>query len=327
MSSMLEHYARKFRRLRSDRNARWPSVALNRSPYKPLLLLSVIDLFAQGSIVANLVEISADLSELFSIYCALVLPSDWRSNIAMPFFHLSREGFWHLVPLPGKEIVVSSGRLLRSVSLLTDNVQGARLDEDLFVLLCQEKPRGMLRTALIETYFASEIWPKLIEQSSINAEAFEYSLILLEQARQHKVREGQAAQKEYQQPARDQGFRRAVVTAYDHRCALCGVRMLTPAGHTAVAAAHIIPWSVSHNDDPRNGIALCHLCHWTFDEGLMGVSPDYVVMASPQLAARENVPGHLATLNGRGMIGPNEQQLWPERNSLKWHLRKVFLKH
>ncbi|MCB8986015.1 MAG: HNH endonuclease [Ardenticatenaceae bacterium] len=27
------------------------------------------------------------------------------------------------------------------------------------------------------------------------------------------------------------------------------------------AAAHIIPWSESHNDDPRNGLALCHLCH------------------------------------------------------------------
>lgn len=53
--------------------------------------------------------------------------------------------------------------------------------------------------------------------------------------------------------------------------------MLTVDGHTAVAAAHIVPWSVSHNDDPRNDMALCRLCHWIFDEGLLGVSPSYAV--------------------------------------------------
>ena len=45
--------------------------------------------------------------------------------------------------------------------------------------------------------------------------------------------------------------------------------MRTIDGHTAVDAAHIIPWSISHNDDPRNGLALCKLCHWSFDEGLL----------------------------------------------------------
>jgi putative restriction endonuclease len=103
--------------------------------------------------------------------------------------------------------------------------------------------------------------------------------------------------------------------------------MLTPAGHTAVAAGHIIPWNISHNDDPRNGIALCRLCHWTFDEGLISISPNYLVMTSPRLIASENVPGHLATLDGRGMIGPSERMLWPERDSLKWHLGNVFLGH
>jgi putative restriction endonuclease len=325
--SDIEHYTERFRKLRSDRNAAWPPSTLNRSPYKPFLLLSVLDLFAQGSITANLIEISPDLSELFSLYCSLVLPPDWRSNIAMPFFHLSREGFWHLEPLPGKETVVASGRLLRSVSLLTSHVRGARLDEGLYTLLCQEEARGVLRSALVETYFATDVWSSLIAQGVVNAEAFEYSQMLLEHARRQEIKETLTSQREYQHSVRDQGFRRAVVTAYNHRCALCGVRMLTPAGHTAVAAAHIIPWSVSHDDDPRNGMALCHLCHWTFDEGLMSVSPDYVVMVSPQLAARENVPGHLATLTGRGVIGPNEEELWPSRDSLKWHLVEVFLKH
>ena len=33
--------------------------------------------------------------------------------------------------------------------------------------------------------------------------------------------------------------------------------MLTLEGHTVVDAAHIKPWSASHNDCPTNGMALC----------------------------------------------------------------------
>jgi len=54
--------------------------------------------------------------------------------------------------------------------------------------------------------------------------------------------------------------------------------MLTVDGHSAVDAAHIVPWSVTHNDDPRNGMALCRLCHWTFDEGLTSVSAKYTML-------------------------------------------------
>ncbi|UCC54968.1 MAG: HNH endonuclease [Anaerolineaceae bacterium] len=58
-----------------------------------------------------------------------------------------------------------------------------------------------------------------------------------------------------------------------------------PEGQPVVEAAHIIPWRISHNDDPRNGLALCRLCHWTFDEGMLAVSSDYLVNASPRLRA------------------------------------------
>ena len=100
--------------------------------------------------------------------------------------------------------------------------------------------------------------------------------------------------------------------------------MRTPEGHTAVDAAHIIPWSVSHNDDPRNGLALCRLCHWTFDEGLLGVNTEYMVKASPRLRAERNLPAHLATLDGRGMLAPADSDYWPANESLEWHIGSVF---
>jgi putative restriction endonuclease len=39
-----------------------------------------------------------------------------------------------------------------------------------------------------------------------------------------------------------------VIKAYDHRCALCRVRIITPEQHTVVDAAHIVPLSRNKND-------------------------------------------------------------------------------
>jgi putative restriction endonuclease len=128
----------------------------------------------------------------------------------------------------------------------------------------------------------------------------------------------------YRPAVRDQGFRRAVVTAYLHRCALCGIRVRTLDARTAVAAAHIVPWSVTHDDRPANGMALCRMCHWVFDEGLMRVSSEYEISTSPQLTTIDNLPGYLTNLEGRGIVGPSRKTFWPDAKSLRWHHENVF---
>jgi putative restriction endonuclease len=327
MPEVLADYFKRFAKLRTDTSpTRWSAATRHRAPHKPLLLLAITDLFAQRSINANLIEITAELGELFTLYWARVMPPDQRSNLALPFFHLKSDGFWHLVPRPGKESFLGAVRQIRSVNQLQETILGAELDDELYALFCIEESRNLLRAVLIETYFAPEIQPALVEQGTVNVEAFRYSQTLLEQARTRQVKEGLVDEEGYRLAARDQGFRRAVVIAYDHRCALCGIRMLTSDGHTVVDAAHLVPWSISHNDDPRNGMALCRLCHWSFDEGLMGVSSQYLVITSPQLAANHNVPGHLLTLAGRGIIGPIEKPLWPDLDALSWHRQRVFRK-
>lgn len=114
-------------------------------------------------------------------------------------------------------------------------------------------------------------------------------------------------------------FRRAIVLNYDHRCAFCGTRIVTSEGHTVVDAAHIFPWSVSQNDDIRNGMALCKLCHWGFDERLIGVSDSYAVILSRQVAQAHNAPGVLLNLTGREILGPQDRALWPHRVHLERH--------
>jgi putative restriction endonuclease len=68
-------------------------------------------------------------------------------------------------------------------------------------------------------------------------------------------------------------------------------------------------------------MALCKLCHWAFDEGLMGVSEKYDVITSRKISANPNVPGFLLTLSGRSIIPPVDRGLWPAQQYLAEHRR------
>ncbi|HSK71617.1 MAG TPA: HNH endonuclease [Pyrinomonadaceae bacterium] len=195
---------------------------------------------------------------------------------------------------------------------------GAKFDDELFELLKVKENRETLRALLIARYFAAEAEPMLIEQSQINNEAYQYSLDLLDEER--KIIDIE----EIKPAARSQGFRLAIVKTYEHRCTTCGIRILTSDGLTIAEAAHIIPFSISRNDDPRNGICLCRSCHWNFDEGLISVSSKYEVITSPQLATNTNLPSFIVTLAQRNIIHPIEEKFLPALDNLAWHRKEVF---
>ncbi|MGO8674125.1 MAG: HNH endonuclease [Capsulimonadaceae bacterium] len=48
--------------------------------------------------------------------------------------------------------------------------------------------------------------------------------------------------------------------------------------------AHILPFAQFHDDDPKNGIALCKSHHLGFDRGWFSVSDRYDVVASPRVS-------------------------------------------
>lgn len=321
---MLEKYLRQFAKLRRAPGAVWNEATRKRAPHKPLLLMALMDLISRGVITSNFIDVTGDLVELNELFCSYwrrVVPVGQTSSIAFPFSHLHNEPFWELVPQSGHVLTPTMLNNISTVSQLRSEVLGARMDEDLFLLLHQSDGRAALRQVLVESCFSEEAQAALREQSLINSEAYAYNLELMRVAHLPRVKEVLDSEK-YRTAVRDQGFRRAVVNTYDHRCALCGVRIVTSEGHTVVDAAHIVPWSVNRNDDIRNGMALCKLCHWAFDEGMMGVSMDYNVITSRQVAAYSNVPGFLLNLSGRGIIPPVEQELWPAQEHLQWHRRK-----
>jgi putative restriction endonuclease len=320
----LEKYLRQFARLRRAPGSAWNEATQNRAPHKPLLLMAVMDLVARGVITSSFIEVTGDLVELndlFTGYWRRVVPITQKSSIAFPFSRLHNEPFWELVPVSSREITPTVVSTICSVNQLREIALGARMDDDLFLLLQSPGNRMALRQVLLQSCFSEAAQTALLEQAQINSEAFSYNLELVQMAHQPRVKEIIDAEK-YKPVIRYQGFRRAVVTTYDHRCALCGVRIVTSEGHTVVDAAHIVPWSVNQNDDIRNGMALCKLCHWAFDEGMIGVSGGYSVITSRQIGADPNVPGFLLMLSGRGILPPSDMQLWPEQEYLGWHRSK-----
>ena len=322
---MIETYLHRFSNLRTDKGRnRYPAVTLHRAPHKPFLLLSVMDLITQGVVTENFIEPSFELVDTFNLYWSRIVPPGAKTSMAYPFPRLKTDGFWHLIPNPGNENRINMD--FSSMTKLREVCAGARMDEELFQLMCNPETREQLRVALIKTYFADDLHPVLFEQGVINYKANEYSKLLLKVAEKTDSFGKGVNKTEQKEKIRDQGFRKAIINLYNHRCALCGIRMLTPEGHTVVEAAHVIPWSQCQDDSPTNGMALCRLCHWSFDEGLMSVGNKYEVLVSKRVRIEQNILGHIMTLIDRPIFKPDPETFWPGKDNIKWHRDRMFLK-
>ncbi len=313
---LIEEFLSKFSKLNTDRGRhRWSAATCHCAPHKPFLLLSIMDLIAQGQIVENFIEPSFELVDTWNGYWNAIMPIGKHSSMAYPFARLQSDGFWYRIAKPGYDSKIDYN--VSSMTRLREIYAGARLDDALFMYLIDPVARERLRSVLVETYFSPEIRPCLNEQALVNLIAFAYAKDVIAGVKEDNPSFDEAPPEI--QRVRDQGFRRAIVSLYDHRCALCGIRMLTPEGHTVVEAAHIVPWSESHDDLPTNGLCLCRLCHWSFDEGLMGVGNQYEVMVSDRVRMDSNMPGHILTLMDRPIFKPQGQRFWPGQENLEEH--------
>lgn len=263
----LEDYIQAFRKLRVNTN----------SPHKPIMLLSVIQHFEERCILENRIEFSQDLLDTYrSLFDVVAQPTD-HSNPHFPFFHLKNDGgkqpFWILVPAPGRELVLSAIKTVRSRRELEENVAHATLTRELFALLHDPIARAALKDDLLDHWFPfkrQELEAAMTQETEIQAYMRE-----LWQRGDNPAFPVPPAASLPPEHTRDPAFSRVVRDAYDFRCAASGWRILLPDGCPMVEAAHLIPFSESHDDDPRNGIALAPTFHWALDRYLIAPGPDY----------------------------------------------------
>ena len=277
-------------------------------PHKPILLLSIIDLLDRGVITANEVPLSDELVASFKRHFEVVRESNDKPTIENPFYFLSGDRFWHVTPRSGPEPLYRKGFATGAPSVGQLRKQGVtgRFDTGLWVLMRDSVSRHQLREALIARYF-----PERREQLAA----------LVVQQRASKTAD---ELREEMPPGRDAAFRRTILEVYDYRCAACGVRVLLDQSVSLVEAAHLIPFNVSRNDKPTNGMALCPNHHWAMDRHLIAPVPDAKKRAGiwhvneKRLDDRIEGQRELVAIAGKSVIPPGEEKFYPALESLRW---------
>lgn len=269
--------------------------------HKPLLLLVVLDLIAEGRIADGVLHRDGSLAFRFASYWTIVAPRrNARPDVRLPFYHLKTDGFWTPLNEIGQPAESREGAIL------------ARLDPRFLAAAQDPGFRLAARRTLIATYFEPHEQATLYELAGLPTPPDE--LVAADAARFRKAPDSRK---------RDVRFSFQVLPAYDFTCALTRYRMLAIDGKTAVDAAHIHQFKRGGPNDPTNGIALSKTARWLFDRGFWSISDDYRVLVRDRLFDEAGAAELLLKPKaGQPVLLPNDRQCWPAPQSLDWHRRK-----
>ena len=142
------------------------------APHKPILLLAIMDLVECEIILLPQIELGEALIAAFKWIWVRLVPKDthFKPVIGTPFYHLSGEPFWKLVPKDP-----SYAPNTTNVTTLREHYEYAEIDSELFVLMLDVDARQHLRKVLIEIYLTNQN-PKANENLSQVEIALEIAL-------------------------------------------------------------------------------------------------------------------------------------------------------
>ena len=271
-----------------------------KAPHKPLLLLSLLDMAETGELSSPAFTRSPGLVLRFRTYGSITT-ARWqtRLDIRMPFFYLSRQGFWE--PF--------TTEMQRAGSPETCAI--CEMNPEFYELLSDAGFRLKARMVLVSKYFELEERLALFESLGLQTGSggVASAARVMEESVETAKRKGRSAR-----------FAVRVVSEYRYTCALTDYRCLTSEGATIVDAAHIEPWAKTQNDDPSNGLALSKNAHWMFDEGLWTAGDDLrVVVAGGRFTDSGPEAFKLGSFVGRHLQFDPAAKLRPDREFFRRH--------
>jgi len=272
----LQKYLTAFEKLRIDR-------AHGIAPHKPILLLSVLQIFHNGTINSQRIYITPELVASFKSNWSLLVTSKHDCRFALPFYHLASDNIWRIIPKPGFENILQLSASMRSFANLNATVNFAQIDDDLLALMNNKKSNGILQQFLLDTYFP-ETKSNFSNSSHGQQKLFDHieNKILHEPSEEYiqEIRKLKQQQNEEEIYLRGSLFKREIPKIYNNTCCLSGMRIDATISVSMVDACHIVPFSVRFDDTVANGIALCPNLHRAFDRGLIAIDENYKVVVS-----------------------------------------------
>ncbi|MEX0742301.1 MAG: HNH endonuclease [Phycisphaeraceae bacterium] len=303
----LSHYLNLLTGVRTGR------VGGHEKPHKPALLMAMLSMIESGRLAENRITYDPELFELFSGYFNVVRGDGDALNMLDPFWRLKSDDLLAHQAKPGYEQAIEFQGGAPSVGQLQTMTTFSKLPDELFDLLQDPAACATVRQAIINRYFADK--RDLLEHLAAHERAVGARERMLEEADGQTLPDAAEA-------VRDQAFRRVVLKAYDYRCAACGLRVVVD-DLVLVDAAHLIPWNVSRDDDPRNGMTLCKNHHWAMDRSLIAPTPGLKWKISPCLDDRVEGQRDLLGLHDRGILLPRALRFHPKPDALKWRDRQL----
>lgn len=239
------------------------------------------------------------------------------------------EPFWYLVSKPGKEIVTTSSKSIKSFKNLKESIAYAEIDRELFLLLQEIQNQLWFEQLILDNYFPTtrNLYSRLeknyeeeiIENQILNEpkEAYQNYIQSLQQTLEED---------EYEEELFVRGglFKKTIPKIYDFTCCITGMKIQSSHNVQMIDACHIYPFSLSGDDTVRNGIALSPTLHRAFDRGLITINLDFVVRVSPTIEEDESL-FKLSQFAGRQITLPEKENYNPSQESLSWHNKEIFL--
>ncbi|WP_458526673.1 HNH endonuclease [Onishia taeanensis] len=290
---------------------------------KPSLLLAIICEIQAGHIKARRIDIDDRLMcRYYDIY-EVITGDRTKARPWLPLWHLGGDK-GPSGPLWSPDYEDSIAPLAhqlgqpKSLKQLQERFSSTRLDPALFEALLEPRAAEEACALIAGRYLSSE--------PTAQSRLHHYLQKALasghyEQQPEQLVGKVEESQQQY---ARSAAFRSLVLEAYDYRCAATRLRYITPDYRYLVEAAHLIPFSVSQDDRPMNGLALTPNLHWAMDNHLIAPGPDQCWHVSPTVDTLTPDNRWLCDLDGMPLALPRDPQRHPCADSLAWRLEHLL---
>ena len=275
-----------------------------RAPHKPLLLLAVLGRLQRG--ITGLHSYN-ELNETVAPVLEDHAPTQTtKPQVRHPFWYLQSDGVWEVPGAGDMErqrggfptaaaFAAASGRL-------APHIEAQLLDQP---TLLEQAIRQLLFEHFPETLHA-DLRQRLGIGESVSTRT-PNDLMVAEQA------------PAYQSNRRDPNFRRKVLEAYEHRCAVSGFRAALDGRYFGVEAAHVHWHAHGGPDQVDNGLALNPLLHLLFDRGAWSLTDDLRIIVSRRVTGDDETTANLRSHHGKQLRQPLPGYPKPNPQFIHWH--------